>query len=43
MFERSERRSAGSAIVTADENDIGMRLGYAGGYCAHSHFGHQLH
>ena len=36
------RRSACSAVVTADEHHVGMGLGHAGGDGAHAHFRHQF-
>src|SRR5262245_35739807 len=43
MLDRSEWRSARATIVTADEDNIRVRLGDAGGHGAHSHFGDELH
>ncbi len=42
MFERGERRGAGAAIVAADEHDVGMGFGDAGGDGADADFGDQL-
>ena len=42
MFDARQRRSAGPAVITADQDHIGMRLGDSGGNGAHAHFGHQL-
>ncbi len=43
VADRADRRSAGPAIVAADEDHIGMRLGHARRHGAHAHFGHELH
>ena len=40
---RADRRSAGAAVVAADENHVGVSLGHAGGHRAHADFGNQLH
>ena len=42
MLERGQGRSAGAAIVAADEDDVGVGFGDAGGYRADSDFGDQL-
>src|SRR5690554_7585994 len=36
-------RSAGAAVIAADEHDVGMRLGNAGCDGAHADLRHQLH
>ena len=40
---RGERRSAGAAVVAADQHHVGMRLGDARRHRADANFGHQLH
>ena len=42
MFQRRERRSAGAAVVAADEHQIGMGFRYARRHRANAHFGDQL-
>ena len=39
----ADRRSAGAAVVAADEDDVGMRLGHARRHRAHADFGDELH
>ena len=39
---RGLRRSAGAAVVAADQHDVGVRLGHAGGDRADADLGHQL-
>ncbi len=43
MLDRTQRRSAGSAVVAGDQHHIGMRLRNARGDRADASFGHQLH
>ena len=43
MLDRTPGRCAGTAAVAADEHNIGVRLGHAGGHRAHSDLGHQLY
>ena len=43
MFDRSLRRSTRSAIVTRNQNHVGVALGNTGGDCAHAHLAHQFH
>ena len=43
MPDGAERRSAGAAVVAADQDDVGVRLGHAGRHRAHADLGHQLH
>ena len=40
---RGLRRGAGAAVVAADQHDVGVRLGDAGGDGADADLGHQLH
>ena len=40
--DRGLRRGAGAAVVAADQHDVGMRLGDAGGDRADADLGHQL-
>ena len=42
MLDRTERRSAGAAVVAGDEHHVGMSLGDARGHRAHAHLGDQL-
>ena len=43
MLDGSKRRGARAAIVSADQNHVGMSLGHARRHRAHAHFGDQLH
>ena len=43
VLDRRQRRSARAAVMAADQNDIGMRLGHSGRDDPHAHFGDQLH
>ena len=43
VLDRGERRGAGAALVAADEHDVGLRLGHAGGDRADADLGDQLH
>ena len=43
VLDRSERRRAGAAVVTADGDDVSARFGDAGGDNSHAGAGHQLH
>ena len=43
MLDRTQWRSAGSAAIAADEDDVGVSLGDACGNGADADFGHQLH
>ena len=43
VLDRGQRRGAGAAVVTADQHDVRVRLGHAGGDRADADFGHQLH
>ena len=43
MPDRADRRSAGPAVVSADQNHVGVSLGHAGRHRSHAHFRHQLH
>ena len=43
VLDRRERRGAGAAVVPADEDDVGVRLGDARGDGADARLGHQLH
>src|SRR6266849_991867 len=43
MLDRTQRRRTRTSAVPADQDYIGVRLGYACGYRAHSDFSHQLH
>jgi len=43
VFDRGERRRARAAVVAADEQDVGMGLGDAGGDGAHADFRDELH
>ena len=40
---RADGRCAGAAVVSADQNYVGMSFGDARGDRAHAHFRHQLH
>ena len=42
MFDGGEWRSAGAAIVTADQNHVRMRLGHTRGHRSHADFGDEL-
>ena len=42
VFDGRFRRSAGAAVVSADQHHIAMPFGDAGGNGANAHFGHQL-
>jgi hypothetical protein len=42
VLERSQRRSARAAVVSADQHHVGMRLRDARRDRAHTHFGDQL-
>ena len=39
---RGDRRGAGAAVVAADQDDVGMRLGHARRHRSHARFRHQL-
>src|SRR5205823_4933727 len=43
VLDRGERGGARAARVPADQDDVGLRLGDAGGDRAHAHLGNQLH
>ena len=43
MLDRTERRSARTAAVTADQHDIGVRFCNTRGYGPNADFRHQLH
>ena len=43
VADRTDRRSAGSAVVAADQDHVGVRLGHARRHGAHAHFGDELH
>ena len=43
MLQRGERRSAGAAVVAADQHHVGMRLRDTGGDRSHADFGDELH
>ncbi len=43
MLDGGERGGAGAAVVAADQDDVGMRLGHARRHDADADFGHQLH
>ncbi len=43
VLDGGERRSAGAAVVTADEHHVGVRLRNTGGNRTDADFGHQLH
>ncbi len=43
ILDRGERRGAGAAVVAGDEDDVGVRLGHAGGDGADAGFGDELH
>src|SRR5207253_5107364 len=43
VLDRGERGGARAARVPADQDDVGLRLGDAGGDRAHAHLGDQLH
>ena len=43
VLQRGVRRRAGAAVVAGDEDDIGVRLGDAGGDGADADLGHELH
>ena len=43
VLDRCERRRARAAVVSADQHDVGMRLGDARGDRADADLGHQLH
>ena len=43
MANRTDGRSAGAAVVAADENHVGMGLGNASRDRAYANFGYQLH
>ena len=42
MLETVERRGAGAAVVTGDQYDVGVSLGYAGRHRADADLGYQL-
>ena len=42
VLERGERARARAAVVAADEDDVGLRLGHAGGDGAHTNLGDEL-
>ena len=42
MLDAGEGGRACAAIVTTDENDVGVCLGHSGGYGTDSNFRHQL-
>ena len=43
MADRAEGTGPGAAVVAADQNGIGVRLGHSGGNDADSRLRHQLH
>ena len=43
VLDRGERRGARAAVVPGDEDDIGVRLGHAGGDGADAGLGDELH
>ncbi len=43
VLDRGQRRGAGAAFVAGDEDDVGVRLGHAGGDGADAGFGDELH
>src|SRR5262249_30402233 len=43
VLDRGQRRSAGPALVAADQDHVSLRLGHAGGDRAHADLGDQLH
>ena len=42
MFDAGLGRRAGAAVISADEHDVGMRLGDAGGNGSDADFGDEL-
>ena len=42
VLERSKRRRSGAAIVSADQDDIGVRFRHTRGDRSHAHFSHQF-
>ena len=42
VLDGGERRSARAAVVSADQNHVGVGLGHARGHRSHARFGHQL-
>ena len=43
MTDRTDRRSAGPAVVSADQDHVRVGLGYSRRHRSHAHFRHQLH
>ncbi len=43
VLDGAERRGAGAAVVAADQDEVGVGLGHAGGHDADAGFGDQLH
>ena len=43
VLDRTQRRGAGAAFVSADQNDVGVRLGHACRDRSDPSFGHKLH